>query len=125
MAGFLDQGAVEGVRAGWLLNFVIFEETGARSGRWGCRPPPPPGGPLPLVAGFLDQGAVEGVQAGWLLNFVIFGHLDPSRAAGPLSGGPLPLVAGFLDQGAVEGVQAGWLIFGAVVSNHSRRLLRA
>ena len=145
------------------------------SGRWGrlgfrrLAAPPPPGGPLPLVAGFLDQGAVEGVQAGWLLNFVIFGRngallgplglpAPPRPGGAPAPGGwipgpgghrgspgrlvaqfrdfwasrpkglpaPLPLVAGFLDQGAVEGVQAGWLlnfvIFGAVIT--PVRLLR-
>ena len=57
MAGFLDQGAVEGVQAGWLLNFVIFGRNGGALGPLGLPAPPPargapaPGGWIPGPGG--------------------------------------------------------------------------
>ena len=69
MAGFLDQGAVEGVQAGWLLNFVIFGHLDSPP-----RGPPVPGGWIPgpggrrgrpgrLVAQFRDFGGVVRAQS--------------------------------------------------------------
>ena len=91
MAGFLDQGAVEGVQAGWLLNFVIFGRNGALLGPLGLPAPPRPGG-APAPGGWIPgPGGHRGSPGRLVAQFRDFWASRPIRATGPPApGGWIP-----------------------------------